>query len=281
MFITPEICLKYGISKNNIQVLLSEYPKGTEFQSILDNHNLDDFAHEAFLKLPLDEADQNKYLEKMNIENSTGVFYSSFVNKGESILRSSQVTESSQVYDSYSVINSKLIKSSRVIKNSSLVENSTLVTESYGVKDSKTVNHSSIVADSSFIIDSCDIIKSSGVDNSIYVFNSESIDDSQMILNCRALKNCAFCSNLEDKEFYLFNKPIKEKMMKMIQAQFVELFNRELKVIEGIEFMYNIHLNTFSSIQSDLFWEWVKTLPGYDEIIMYSLTIDKRAFDLK
>ena len=281
MFITPEICLKYGISKNNIQVLLSEYPKGTKFQFILDNHNLDDFAHEAFLKLPLDEADQNKYLEKMSIEDSTGVFYSSFVNKGESVLRSSQVTESSQVYDSYSVINSKSISHSRVIKNSSLVENSTLVTESYCVKDSKTVNHSSFVADSSFIIDSCDIIKSSGVDNSIYVFNSESIDESQMILNCRALKNCAFCSNLEDKEFHLFNKPIKEKTMKMIQAQFVELFNRELKVKEGMDFMYNIHLNTFSSIQSDLFWEWVKTLPGYDEIIMYSLTIDKRAFDLK
>ena len=96
---------------------------------------------------------------------------------------------------------------------------------------------------------------------------------------CDNLKNALFCQGIKDGEYLLFNKPIDQVRYEMIAKQFKKYMpsislTDEWKHRFGELPRVNHDFRKHTSKIPAKFWDWVKTLPGYDASIIYSLTFD-------
>jgi hypothetical protein len=65
-----------------------------------------------------------------------------------------------------------------------------------------------------------DVSYGNGSYNVQYAYNAENCTDSMFLYNCRNLKNCFGCVNLNNKEYHLFNKPVKPEEYQSLIDQF-------------------------------------------------------------
>lgn len=80
-----------------------------------------------------------------------------------------------------------------------------------------------------------------------------------------------FCSSLTNKSNVIFNEEISEKKFDFILKQLYS-------IIEDYELDKKDHL-FIKDYMADMLWEnreWVKSLPGYEPIRIYSVTFDNR-----
>ena len=90
-----------------------------------------------------------------------------------------------------------------------------------------------------------------------------------------------FCQGVSEGEYMLFNKPIGKERYEVIFKQFVKMFQHKYDFtmledndIYGAEPSYYRDYRKHTANFSNDLWEWVKTLPKYDPIVMYSITFN-------
>jgi hypothetical protein len=112
---------------------------------------------------------------------------------------------------------------------------------------------------------------------------TKQIKNSAFIQHCSNLDHCLFCHNINDGEYLLFNKKISPEEYDMIMLQLNSiLLNTELKFTRDgwpqeqipldMPIVNRNIINQFADLP-DKFWRWVKTLPGYDPMVMYGITM--------
>ena len=131
------------------------------------------------------------------------------------------------------------------------------------------VSNSKNVTNSFNVFDSSEIIKCNSVSNS-YFCN-----------NCENIKFSIFCNGLKDSEYCIFNKPIDKAHYEIFEKQYKKY------VCELLDFIsdWPTGLSTNALVSptrkfddwfhplSDKFWKWAKTLPGYDPMLLYNITM--------
>lgn len=203
------------------------------------------------------------------IVNSNGVDFSSFVHDSTEVSHSTDIYKSDDVTNSFCVFESQFIYCGEKIFGSTSIENSSNVLISKGIYNSHNIYASSnIIASGELRF-------------------CENITTSNFCTNSKKLKNCLFCDELEDKEYYIFNKPVDKERFEIVVRQYQ-------RIMSGIELDYMrepwpesmlipsmpspfSYFNKHYLQLPDKFWKWVQTVPGYDADLLYKMTLN---FDL-
>lgn len=281
MFVNNEILEKYGACASGKEFINRLYPNGVEILDLLDNKHVPvEILHWGAKFLPVSEEELRKYEQYICVQNSTNC------------LESEKVFSSKNIYKSKNIDNSEFIKYSRDISNSKKITNSVDIFESSYVNNSEKIEYST------------KIINSKSISNCINIINSSDISNSNNLSKCYSLKYCntvlksdfcelvgfssfltgcskmLFCTSLTSESLMLFNKPISlynfneiyENFLYMIQNEDINLIldDNNSSYFNGlantkIEVIFNV---------SDNFINWIKTLPNYDNFIMYQITLN-------
>lgn len=247
-------------------------------------------------------------MEPLEVEKFEETFE---ITESHIILSSFCIDSSSRVQDSENVSNSKYIAFSKDIKNServyasSNVENSQYISASFNVLDSTEVK------DSSKIQDSQNVFNSNEISNCYAVYSCKEVGDSLGIFNVSTgkeiyfstdLENCSyclFCSGLKDKKFYLFNQEIGSKdwfiIKELLLNKWLEEDKNLYKVIsfedddkewcgfrtssnDSVSFSYVAQRNFFQGISSK-FLKYIRSIPYYNEWLLYQITMNSRILE--
>jgi hypothetical protein len=90
-----------------------------------------------------------------------------------------------------------------------------------------------------------------------------------------------FCDGLEDAEYCIFNVPIDKERYEIIEKQykkyltellaFVRDWPEELATNEIV--LPTKKFDDWYYPISEKFWKWARTLPGFDSVILYRITL--------
>lgn len=220
----------------------------------------------------------------------------------------SDFTRSSNYYNCQNIQDSQYIVNSNDVDSSSFVHESADISHCSDVYRCDDATNSSLIFDSQFIYDSekifgvtnavksCNVLNSARVYNSVNIYSCSDINDCSELRHCnkmeksffcadsKNLKNCIFCSNLEDKEYYIFNKPISKEMFEIILAQYMrQTKDMELDylrepwpenmLIPSLPNPFAYHNKHYLQI-NDKFWRWARSVPGYDADLLYNITLN-------
>ena len=292
MYITKETLLSHNACGQGLKWFERTFPNGAEIIDVI-NHKYADkhFLHWGFTNLTTTEEEKEAYRKKLNI-NCGEANYSIY--QSDDVIGSSYVTHSSHIDGCEHVFYSSDIKDSNCILRSNNVENSKLVYGSDFVFDSKKVvngkniNGSQVIVNSDYVIDSHHIYGAAAIKNSAYIADigfaeTRQINNSYFISGSKNLDHCLFCFGIENDSYKLFNKSIDEMEYKMIVRQMESIlrdwepefvrdnFWPERTIPLDAPILQRNAMKQWAGLP-DRFWDWVKTLPYYNDSIMYSLT---------
>lgn len=212
----------------------------------------------------------------------------------EYIVHSNRVEDSGYVFDSEDITACNSITSSLLAERSNNIYGSEFVYDSYRIVGSKNITNSQDIIFSNCVINSHDIawcsnIKWSGFVSDFTGGRTKELNHCYFISNSRELDHCLFCTNLIGAEYCLFNKHIAPEEYDIYVKQLgsilkdwrPELVLHDYWPTETIPLDYPvIQRNIYKQYINlpDKFWRWVKTLPGYDADIMYSIVFNPKAF---
>ena len=197
---------------------------------------------------------------------------------------SDKITQSRFVHNSVNVDNSSNVSNSQSVNNSNLIFNSNFISDSTKVSESSNINDSHNIVLSNSVFESINIFNSFDICESSELLRCKNVSTSYFCSDCSNIKNSIFCFNLnEDLEnnFYLFNKPIDEKRFGYILKRYKQFkFNlhytndwpEEIVVPITLRSLYNFNSH-YETVPPE-FWDWAKTLPNYDPMILYNITMN-------
>ena len=280
MYITIDLLQKRGACQQGLDFFAKYYPDGVEMLQIIEKGHLpDSFYHWGYQYLDPNKEEVAAYWKKMDVKDSQGVHESTHISGSEIVTGSTDVTNSSEVYDSKHVEQSNYVVNSEFVQHSSNVCNSCFVHGSEDVILSKNVENSGHIFDSVYVVKSFGVYESSNILNSTAVWKSENLTSCGFCFGCHNLKSALFCEGLSDGEYMVFNKPIDQERFNIVKRQFdyfapkisfVTEWKHKFGETPKVNHDYRKHLANIPAS----FWEWVKTLPGYEPSIIYSLTFD-------
>ena len=292
MYVTKEILERYGACGAGLKWFERHFSNGGELIDVINHPKIDrHLLHWGYINLSTTAAEQEAYRKKLNIDKNEQVetiYQSDNVTDSMFISRSSRVEKSCFVFSCEDVISSSNISSSKVVQQSDSIFNSEFIYDCERVYDGKNINKSRNIISANYIINSTNIMNAASVINSKFVVDimsdgTKQIKNSAFIQHCSNMDHCLFCHNISNGEYLLFNKKITPEEYDMIMLQ----LNSILLNIE-LEFTHNgwpreqipldtpiINRNIINQFVAlpDKFWRWVKTLPGYDPMIMYGITM--------
>ena len=294
MFVTKEILEKYNACGMGFKWFERHFPNGAELIDVINHPKIDTHTlHWGYTNLPTTAAEQEAYHKKLNITNNAHIdtiAYSDNVEDSTFVSRSSGVEKSCFVFSSEDVVSSSNVSSSKVVQRSDSVFNSEFVYDCERVYDGKNINKSRNIVSANYVINSANVMNAASVINSKFVVDivpdgTKQIKNSAFIQHCSNLDHCLFCHNISNGEYLLFNKEVSPEEYDMIMLQLNSiLLNIELEFTNNSWPREQIPLDTpiinrniinqFAALP-DKFWRWVKTLPGYDPMIMYSITMQR------
>lgn len=280
MLLNKEKLIKYRVPEEIIEVFNLYYP---------DNKDVDviDIIYNGPIKLVkwidqyfyLPKEIDDKIQERIAIKNSIQVYNSSQISNSFFIMNSDDVKDSKYISNSNSIENSDFVVNSQSVKDSSRIYCSKYVSQSEDVIESSNISGSNNIRESKFVINSSNIFNGKNVYYSNHLLNCENIYNSCLCSQVNNSKNCLFCCDLEEKEYYLFNKPIPEQIYQIIFEQYQSIMNKQLILFKTPR---NLVLPEKTKKNSILFsnfskneWQWVETLPNYDKDLMAYLTFQK------
>jgi hypothetical protein len=282
MFVTIDVLESRGACKEGIAYIERFFPEGAEMVDIIRaRHISKEFLHWGREHLDPTESDIEAYCEVCNIVNTKNHWYSVNVSDSDRVVKSSDVHGSYGVFgstsikDSFDVVASDSIENSKQIFHSEMIEASTRIFKSKNVVDSNNIINSTGVTISKNVIDSF------GVFGSTEIISSEKITNSHFCKNCKNIKHCLFCENLENAEYHIFNQPVEKEWYEQFVRQYEKYQTAELSFVREWpeELVANITViptkkydDWYSQIP-EKFWKWAATLPGYDEMFMYDMTM--------
>ena len=293
MYLTREILDKHNACGQGVTWFNENYPNGAELIELINNPKTrTHLLHWGFSHLNTSEEEKQAYYNRLKIiDCNTDTIYkchnithSDYVVDSYNIEDSSYIFSSSRVEESNNVSNSKIVVQSGCVYNSSFVTNSNRVLGSINVTDSWNVVNSEYVVGSKSVING-NMITDSYFVGGLAQGRCMDVTDSAFIFECKNIKNCLFCTNIEDKEYQLFNKPISERHYKIVMKQLLDLLENEDAILALEWPCCQIPLDTprvnrnlakqYEHLPEE-FWEWVESLPNYDPWILYSITFQNR-----
>lgn len=292
MFLTKEILERNNACNTGRKWFERRFPNGGELIDVINHPKIDiPTLHWGYTNLTTSAEEKEAYYNKINITNNKRVdtiSYSDNIEDSTFVSRSSGVEKSCFVFSCEDVINSSNVSSSKVVQRSDSIFNSEFVYDCEQVYNSNNVNKSHNIVASNYVINSTNVMNAASVINSKFVIDivpdgTKQIKNSAFIQHCSNLDHCLFCHSISDGEYLLFNKKISPEEYDMIMVQLNSiLLNTELKFTRDGWPREQIPLDTpiinrniinqFAALP-DKFWRWVKTLPGYDPMIMYGITM--------
>ena len=295
MFLTNEILEKYDACTVGKKWFNRYFPEGAEILDIIKSPKANiAFLHWGFENLTTTEEEREAYWDKLNITNCdrTTIIKSHNVNSSDTVIRSQDVSDSSYIFSSKKVQNSEVIANSTGIENSHNVFESSFIYDSFNIYKGKNISNSDNVYCSTFVVNSHSVFNTDNVSNSFIIFDlatgeSSDITDSAFIADSNNLSNCLFCANLTNRSYHIFNKPVTEVQFNLIRKQLIDIIGdfrpSYVKDWGGKTIPIDIpEMQTRALYYSDLseeFWEWIKTLPGYDPKILYQITFNLNLID--
>lgn len=292
MFLTTEILEQLKACDAGIQWFSQNYPNGGSPLDIAKSGKIDaSFLHWAFDNLELTEEEKQYYKTIMLIDDKSvlsTIKYSSNIKCSSHILRSSEISDSIYIADSIDIVQSSVVGKSKKIINSQQIYDCYNVSNSQKIIYSNNIKKSYNIVSSSNIVDSNSILYGEQVFDSFAVYGTKeylakNIRNSAFIAKSSGLEFCMFCANLQNKRYYLFNKPINEEDYLKIKTE-LDLFLQKFES-NYLEHWYEVGempwrppkllLQKFHYQKlSDEFWEWVQTLPGYRPELLYRITLN-------
>lgn len=292
MYLTIDVLEKYGACGSGVKWFKRHYPEGGELMEVIQNPKIDTHTlHWGYEHLPTTEEEKAKYRELLHIdcgENYKTVYKSDHIKDSAFVTHSKEVADSTYVFHCNSVENSNSISSSQNVQNSSQIFHTDFCYDSNRILNSQNITSSSNVVNCGCAVNSTSVFNAGAVINSSFVSNilplgSKNIRNSHFISDCFNLKNCLFCHGITDGEYLMFNQPIEKEEYDMFVAQLRQILKgAELELtkngwpadqvpLDAPNIQYNIILQ-YSSLP-EVFWRWVKTLPNYDPMILYNITM--------
>lgn len=282
MFLTAEKLKQMRACQKGVEYIERFFPNGAELIDIINTRHVPkEFLHWGRENLTVSQEELEAYCKVCKIINTEGFWYSekvtdsryvvksSEVSGSERIFRSNDVEDSQDIVDSETIIKSAQVFTSSMVSYSSLIAASTNISESRNVCFSKTISRGVNVYNSENVLSSSEIIK------------SENVTDSYFCQNCKNIKHCMFCNGIEDAEYYLFNQPVDKERFELFIQQYKRFMQAQLNFVvrwpENLIKAYSPIITSkfddwYKSIP-DRFWKWARTLPGFDSMLVYDITM--------
>ena len=281
MFLTVDILKARKACRKGIQFFERAYPNGAELKDVITNPNTPrEMLHWGYIYLDATPEEIALYEAACSIKNSTRYYESERIEDSDGILRSTNVVGSQNVERSDRITDSSNIALSTDVDTSKSVFDSKIVLNSQDVYGSINVSGSNTVFNSKYITDSNTVCESSTITNSTVIYNSQWIDQSNFLMKCAQVDHSMFCLGISNQSYMLFNKPISETIYKNIEEQY-NRFLRPYLPLKLVEVKNDIGAHSarqnfnpkvlYASVPPQA-WEWVKTLPNYDGMLMYKIT---------
>lgn len=291
MLITLEKLQEAKACSVGVEWFKTHYPNGTTLKELaLDPEIPKQFLHWGYQNLESGEIERSIFWEKMNIKcaEPMTIILSENIFDSRKVNKSKDVQSSQYIFSSKAITNSTLIQSSKEIQNSSLVFSSKKVTNSEKVYKSTNITNSKEVLCSNEVDKSFGVLYGENINNSIGILGKKDllscfVSNSYFIGNSAQVDKSLFCYGLQDRCLCLFNKEITEE-------QYIRYKEELLKLLKGFnfEFLANVpsienfpaipmleETNNYFKRLPIEFLEWVKTLPGYDETILFNILKNK------
>ena len=293
MFLTLDILKRHDIEEEYEEWFVKQFPNGGELVDVIAHKSTTaDFLHWCYANLSISDIERQAYWEKLEINciDKESIYLSDHVAESRYVSESSKVFDSAIVFSSEDVFASQNVFHSSHVGRSMQVFDSEFVYDSIRVYKGHNITESSNIVESNFIVQSSSVINSLDIMQSHYVVGltkqTKQIENSMFITDCTNLKNCLFCSNVQDRENLLFNKPIDSARMRMIKNQLIPILDGYETVLLKGEWPEGAFNAVAPSLQRNIskqfanlpevFWRWVATLPGYDADILYSVIFQNR-----
>ena len=282
MLITAELLRKYKGCEQGIKYIERFYPNGAEMIDIIrDRHINKEFLHWGREHLTHTAEELEAYCEACKIVNTDGFWYSVDVSDSKSVVKSKNVQNgigifgSTDVAYSTDIVNSENVTNGHQIFYSTMIDDCEKIYKGINIVNCVNICFSTMVANSRNVIDSKNVFDSSEI------IKCNTVTDSHFCQNCTNIENCLFCYDLHDAQYCIFNKPVDKNRYEMIARQYQKYmdillaFMREWPCELLVE-MYVAPTRKFDDWYtpiSDKFWKWARTLPGYDSMMLYNITM--------
>ena len=282
MFVTLEILKQLGACDQGIRYIERFYPNGAEMIDIIrDRHISKEFLHWGRQYLTSNEEELTAYCEACKIINTEGYWYSQNVRDSKYVINSRDVNngigifESTDVSDSVDIVNSENILDCKQIFYSSMVDESEKIFKSQNITNSITICSSTMIVNSKNVIDSFNVFDSSEIINCVNTSNSYFCQD------CKNIKHCMFCEGIEDAEYYMFNRPVDKAHFELFEKQYLKYLTEHLEFVREwpADLLTIRHISPTKKFDdwyhpiAPRFWKWIRTLPGFDSMLIYNITM--------
>lgn len=282
MLVTPELLKKMNACEEGLAFITRFYPNGIEISDLLKIKQVPkEFFHWGRKKFSVTDEELALYFEACGIKNSDPCWYSENVIDSKNIVKSQNIENSSGIFhgkdikDSQDVCRAEQVLNSNRVFDSEIVSDSARICNSNNVSKSCNISSSKMIAFSENIVDSFDVFESSELRG------CNKATASHFCSGSSSITNCMFCNDLNEAEYHLFNKPIDKKRYELIESQYKRFMPLNMNLVESwpeellTETILNpiYKFNDWYSLIPPNFWKWVATLPGYDAMIMYGITL--------
>lgn len=282
MFITVDILQKRGACQEYLAFFQKHFPNGVEMLYMIEQGHMPFQAlHWGYKWLDPNEEEIAAYWKRVAVTESEGVDESDHITNSQIIAASSRVVDSRNIISSKDITDSRHIRNSEFVNNSSYISGSAFIESSIRILNSKNVDNSSEVVDSTYVMNSHGVTDSTNVVDSHSIWRSTNLTNCGFCFNCINLTNSLFCLNAENGEYFIFNKPIDKTRFEMISKQFHRYASAHTEMtMDWKDNIYDTNATKVIDFRKNTenipnaFWSWVKTLPGYDPMIIYSFTFN-------
>lgn len=282
MFVTAEVLISCNISSQWLDFFKENFPKGVEMVDLINHDHISvEFLHWLRKHLFNENKDLMEYYAKCEIVNSSLCWQSEVVSDSTQVVNSKNIKNSKSVFGSFEIINSIDIVDSENIENSQQIFYSSMVDTSNKIIKGQNIVESTNICNSTMVAHSVNVIDSNTVFDSSEIIQCNTATNSYFCQDCTNIKNCMFCEGLENVEYHIFNKPVDEKMYKLFEKQYKKYLTETLSFVRDwpSEMLVNQHVAPTRKFDdwyhpiSERFWKWARTLPGYDDMLLYNITM--------
>lgn len=282
MFLTVEKLIQLNACKQGIKYIEKFFPSGAELIDIINaRHIPKEFLHWGRENLSISQNELVAYCKVCGIENTTGFWYSEAVKNSMYVVKSKNIEDSRGIFGCTDVTNSTDAVCSEDVANSSQIFDSSIIDSSSKVFKGKNVLNGQNIYNSTMIAKSKNVFESSNVFSSSEIIKSKDITNSYFCQNCINVRNSMFCFGISDAEYHIFNQPVDKERFELFVQQYNRLMNVQLafsqewkeNLIGEYRPLITQKFDDWYKPIPQKFWKWVRTLPNFDSMLIYDITM--------
>lgn len=273
---------KWGSCEEGVAFAEKYAPNGftiAEFLALKEAPNK--YIHWVFERIDPTEEEWKAYIEKMSIVNTTNYYYVNDVENCSFVVKSHHLKNCQNIFDSKYIENSQDVVDSEEVADSSLVFAAAFINNSQKISRGSNITNSRNIYNSIMVVNSRNVYESADVINSSEITKSKNVSDSKFCRSCKNIKHCLFCDGIENAEYCIFNQPVSKEKFEVLFSQYQKYMDVELQFIDqwpqnlamGLVLRASLDCSKWYAPIPAKFWKWARTLPGYDEMLLYEMTM--------